>query len=92
MNPRPHIVVLHRWRDTYAAVSHVGTEAGAAGVPAAGDVAVVAGTDQAGTVDAEVHRLGWLPVPAPVQLPFRIEKATSIIGRPGAEPVTGGVR
>jgi len=68
MSRRPHIVVLHRWRDSYArydryvdhdrcTVSYVTTEVGAAGVPAAGQVALVAATDDAVEVDAAIRGL-----------------------------------
>ena len=68
MSRRPHVVVLHRWRDRYAryehyldhdrfAVSYVTTEVGAAGVPAAGQVALVGATDDVDQVDARIHRL-----------------------------------
>ncbi|MGN9811364.1 ATP-grasp domain-containing protein [Micromonospora sp. BQ11] len=66
---RPHVVVLHRWRDAYAhydryldhdafAVSYVTTEVGAAGVPAqAAAVAVVDATDDVERVGARIDEL-----------------------------------
>ena len=68
MTRRPHIVVLHRWRDRYAhyenyldhdryAVSYVTTEVGAAGVPVAGRLALVGATDDVAQVDARIRGL-----------------------------------
>ncbi|BCL17213.1 ATP-grasp domain-containing protein [Micromonospora sagamiensis] len=66
---RPHVVVLHRWRDAYAhydryvdhdthAVSYVTTEVGAAGVPEqAAAVALVDATDDVEQVDARIRSL-----------------------------------
>lgn len=66
---RPHVVVLHRWRDRYAhyeryldhdryAVTYVTTDVGAAGVPAgAAQVALVTATDDTRQVDAQVRAL-----------------------------------
>ncbi|SCL13547.1 ATP-grasp domain-containing protein [Micromonospora nigra] len=69
MSARPHVVVLHRWRDAYAhydryldhdeyAVSYVTTDVGAAGVPpVAVAVALVDATDDVEQVDARIREL-----------------------------------
>ncbi len=68
MSRRPHVVVLHRWRDRYAhyesyldhdryTVSYLTTEVGAAGVPAAGQVALVGATDDVTQTHTEIVRL-----------------------------------
>lgn len=68
MNRRPHVVVLHRWRDRYAhydryldhdryTVSYLTTEVGVAGVPAGGQVALVGATDDVAQVHTEIVRL-----------------------------------
>lgn len=66
---RPHVVVLHRWRDSYAhyerylsheraAVSYITTEVGVAGVPAgAAEIAIVDATDDVEQADRQIRKL-----------------------------------
>lgn len=66
---RPHVVILHRWRETYAryaqyvnhethAVTYVTTDVGADGIPAnAADVRIVSHTDDRAEVEPAVRSL-----------------------------------
>ncbi len=68
MSRRPHVVVLHRWHDRYAlydryldheqyTVSYLTTAVGVAGVPDAGQVALVDATDDVAQVHTQILRL-----------------------------------